>query len=205
MKFVEMDAGSRMRTSATIPLTLAACLLAVACHAGQPPDDAAILAQVLHNPNTNGDFTVVAPLTTLSMIASTPEELANTRKYVRENLNAPTEQIDRLLAILIRKNEKPVRLELSSSRENGYVVDDDGKFDDYFKDEGGGWKRWYKENPRARGYTSVSLPAHDPVSDLILVYKGTQSDWLSGAGYLILYKYVDGRLEELGRVELWVS
>ena len=144
-------------------------------------------------------------MTTLSTLAKDDLDLAQTKKYVRENLKVQNEHIDQLIETLIQRNKRPVRLELTSSPQDGYLIDYDGKFEKYFKDDGGGWERWYEENPRARGWTRISLPAYDPKTGLVLVYQGTQSHWLAGAGYLILYRYVDGKLEELGRVMLWIS
>jgi len=195
-----------MRVSARILLILVTCLLPVACYADQALNDTAILSQVLRSPNTNANFTVVAPMTTLSTLdGETPEDLARSKKYVRESLKVEDEHIDQLVVALIQKNKKPVRLELPSAPKDGYLVDYDGKFENYFKDNGGGWERWHTENPKANGWTSVSLPAYDPQTGLILIYKGTQSHWRAGAGYLILYRYVNCQLEELGRVMLWIS
>ena len=173
------------------------------------PTDIAILSQVLHVHSEDGGFTVVAPMTTLSTlvrdIRNKPKDLNEVKRYVRKNLMAWGENIDHLLDKFIEKNKEPVKLELKSSQKDGYLIDYDGKFDRYFGDEGGGWHEWYEENPKAHGLTRVSLPAYDKKTGLVLVYKGTQGHWLAGSGFLILYKYQGGKLEEQARVTLWVS
>lgn len=198
-----------MRASAGVPLILVICLLPVACRGREMPDDMALLSQILGHPialDTRGGFTVVSPMTTLAALSrESPEDLERTQNFVRRKFKVQDKQIDRLLDALIQKNEEPVRLELTSSPEDGYVIDFDGKFTSYFEDGLGAWERWYEENPKADGLTQVSLPAVDPRTGLVLVYMGTQYHWTSGAGYLILYRYADGKLQELERVMLWIS
>ena len=101
------------------------------------------------------------------------------------------------------KNKKSSRLSLKSDPSRGYVIDYDGKFRRYFEKGEGGWKQFYKENPNAHGRISISLPAFDEKSGLVLVYKGTWDNWRLGRGYLILYKYKDGKLKEVKRIEIW--
>ena len=167
--------------------------------------DNAILDQILQQ-EFKGGFTVVDPLTTLSTLKKEkPEDLARSREYVKAQLKIEGYDIGPLFDRLIKKNLKPVRLSLKSSPEKGYLIDYDGKFESYFKSDGGGWEKWHKENPMTQGWTRVSLPAHDNKVGIVLVYLGTQYDWLAGSGYLIAYKYTDGKLKELGRVMLWIS
>ena len=85
------------------------------------------------------------------------------------------------------------------------MIDFDGKYKKYFKNDGGGWEKWYKENPKAHGSTTVSLPVYDRKTGCVLEYKGTQSHWLAGSGWVILYKYEKGELKEINRVMLWIS
>lgn len=197
---------TNMRVCVTILVIVVTCLLPVVSCADQATNDTAILSEVLRHPDTNGNFTVVAPMTTLStLIGDDPEDLEQSKKYVIDNLKVEGKHVADLFKRLIDKNKTPVRLELPSSPKDGYLIDYDGKFDKYFIDDGGGWDHWYKENPKAMGWTRVSLPAYDPKTNLVLIYKGTQSHWLAGAGHLILYKYQNGKLRELGRLMLWIS
>jgi hypothetical protein len=193
----------------TLAVSLALLAFFVACQSEDVKandQDNAILAQVLQRKYEDGGFTVVAPMTTISTLArEEPEDMAKTKKYVKDKLRVEGYDIGPLLDKLIEKNRKPVRLSLKSSPERGYLVDYDGKFQKYFEKDGGGWEKWYRENPMAHGLTRVSLPVHDEQAGIVLVYMGTQSHWLAGAGYLVAYEYGDGKLKELGRVMLWIS
>jgi len=168
--------------------------------------DNALLDQILQQEFKGGAFTVVDPMADLSHLkADKPEDLARSREYVKQGIRIEGYDIGPLYDQLIQKNQKPVRLTLKSSPENGYLMDYDEKFASYFKSGGGGWEKWHKENPMTQGWTRVSLPAYDGNAGIVLVYLGTQYDWLAGSGYLIAYQYKDGKLTELGRVMLWIS
>ena len=117
----------------------------------------------------------------------------------------PGHETGALLGELKKRNRKPSRLLLASSPANGYVIDYDGTFAKYFDRDQGGWEKWYKDNPLAHGYTQVSLPAYDDGTGLVLIYVGTQTHRLAGAGYLLLYQLDHDRLDELARVMLWIS
>jgi hypothetical protein len=161
----------------------------------------AVLAQVLQLQHKDGGFTVVNPVTAFGRRTSSAASIKNT---VENGLRIEGYDIDPLLDKLIEKNKGRTRLSLKSSPENGYIVDYDGKFEKYFEENGGGWKKLYKENPAARGLTRISLPAYDEQAGIVLVYIGRQSARLAGAGYIVAYRYEDGKLKELGRVMLWI-
>lgn len=168
--------------------------------------DDIFLAEVLHRNYEDGGFTVVAPMTTIStLVRKESSNKTDKWKYIVKNLKIKGYNIVPLLEKLIRRNKKSVKISLKSSPEDGYIIDSNGRFRKYFKKDGGGWEKWYLENPKAHGYTRISLPVHDVKSGIILVYKGTQSHWLNGAGYLIAYTYEGENIKELGRVILWIS
>ncbi len=162
----------------------------------------AILAQVLQRQNEDGGFTVVSPTTAFGR---REPNAANIKKNVKDKIRIEGYDIGPLVDKLIEKNKERIPLSLKSSPEKGYIVDYDGKFKKYFDEGGGGWEKWYKDNPSARGYTRVSLPAYDEQAGVVLVYIGRQSHRLAGAGYIVAYRYEDGQLKELGRVMLWIS
>jgi hypothetical protein len=165
-------------------------------------DDTAILSQVLRWPNTSGNFCVIGPMTGLWPVEPewAGEQLI---ARVRSPEKVKRKHVDHLLERLMARNKKPARLTLTSSPKDGYLIDYGGKFGKYFRDGGGGWDRWFKENPKAHGSARVSLPAYDPKTGLVLIYMSVTIDGRGGWGDLILYKYRDGELEELGRVLLW--
>lgn len=166
-----------------------------------------ILSLVLKRSFTDGGYMVVHPETTLSHFwgSDDPKEIARSKRNIVVGLQTNDIIAAKLVDRLFERNQKPVRLTLKSSPKDGYVIDFDGKYANYFGKNGGGWEKWHKENPQAHGMTRVSLPAYDQKSGLVLVYSGTQSDWLAGFGSVVLYKYDKGALKEIKTVPLWVS
>lgn len=165
-----------------------------------------ILTLVLKRSYTDGGYTIVAPETGWShMRSDNPEEMRQTKKYIAEHLQTYGVAAAKLIDRLFERNKKPVRLTIKSSPKDGYLIDFDGKYRKYFEKDGGGWEKWYKENPKAHGYTCVSLPVYDQKSGLVLVYVGTQVHWLAGSGSVILYRYKNGKLKELKEVMIWIS
>jgi hypothetical protein len=171
-----------------------------------PPTDNELLSLALYHSNKDGIYTVVAPRTSMGYGSiSNPQELAQRKKYIRENLKLSGYDPAMLIDVLFERNKEPVLLTLPSAPEKGYWIDYDSRFAGYFKTDGGGWQKWYRENPQARGWTQISLPAYDPQSGIVLFYSGGQYNYLAGAGYIIAYRYQDGALTELARVMMWIS
>lgn len=165
---------------------------------------ALVLKQVVHGRGVGG-YTVVRPDTHLRHAdPKDPDDVDQAKKYVREHLQTDGVDIAKLVDRLFAHNSKPVRLSLKSSPSDGYVVDYDGKFANYFT-KGNEWDQFYKENRGALGMTRVSLPAFDPASGLLLVYVGTTFHWLNGSGWIVLYRVEKGHLKELRRVMMVIS
>lgn len=168
--------------------------------------DVAVITLVLKDSFDDGGYTVVSPETEITHFdADDSEEGKRLKKYIQRELRVKGVNINALVNQLSDRNKKPSRLSIKSSPKDGFLIDYDGKYEKYFEKDGGGWEKWYKENPKAHGNTRVSLPAYDEKNGLVLIYKGRQSHWLAGAGYIILYSYKNGELKELRRVNLWVS
>lgn len=170
------------------------------------PSDEMLIARVLERSYADGGFTVVDPETTMSHLVETWEPPALRREYLRAQLALAGFTAGPLVDSLFDKNLRSVRLSLKSDPRRGYVLDHDGRFRRYFDvDGGGGWERWYDENPTAHGYTRLSLPAYDAASGLVLIYIGTQKHWEDGAGYLKMYRLLNGRLTEVWSESVWIS
>ncbi|MHC4682130.1 MAG: hypothetical protein ACYTEK_25980 [Planctomycetota bacterium] len=149
-------------------------------------------------------YTVVGPQTTFGHVdMNDPREVEQRKKYIQENLKIEAYELSELIDLLC-ENKKSVRLSVESSRANGYVVDYEGEHDKYFKKDGGSWKKWYEDHPTATGFTHVSLPAYDPKTGIVLVYKSSISGPRFGGGGIIAYKYESGRLKQIGGVGLWI-
>jgi len=201
------------------PLILLGVVMLAAC--GGTSDrphhelDNLLLGLVLQALNTDADrYLVVDSTAELPGLAAGDDAdgLAQTQQLVREALQIQDElftiedeHLDRLVAQLVERNREPATLSLASSPPDGYVVDHDSQFARYFQENGGGWDRWYADHPGAAGRARVSLPAHDPVTGLVLVYCGIQSGWLAGSGNLYLFRYEERTLTMIGRVALWIS
>ena len=168
--------------------------------------DNEILALALMRSYQDGGYTIVAPETRLSHLdLKDTKEIQQTRNYILDNIEVEGYDLNKLLDHFFERNALSVRLSIKSSPENGYLVDYDRMYEKYFEKNGGGWEQWYKEHPKAHGWTTVSLPAYDPESKIVLLYMGTQSHWLMGSGFLIVFKYDQGTLKELKRLMLWIS
>ena len=70
---------------------------------------------------------------------------------------------------------------------------------------GGGWKKFYSDNPLARGILRVSLPAYDAKSGLIILYLTESYGRLDGVGNIIVFQYEKNEITEISRTEIWVS
>lgn len=187
---------------------LVACLLACSsCSrrdaAMSPEQENQILALVLAQPLPDGGYTVVRPRTTLSPLDL--KELKGSRDAVRQGIKIEGYDVGKLFDLLMARNREPFQLTLESSPKDGYVIDYDGKYSNYFANGGGGWEKWRQENPQAHGMTSISRPAYDPEAGVVLIYMGTQADWLAGTGGIVAFRYRDGALTRIGQVMLWIS
>jgi len=152
----------------------------------------------------DGGFRVVAPNTGLGITGHFDKRF-NLREKIRQDIKLPEQRLSFLLDRLFEKNKNAVPLSIKSNPSTGYLIDFDGKFRKYFKANGGGWDRWYKENPKAHGLTTISRPVYDIRSGMVLIYIGTQQHWLHGAGYVVLYEYKNGELIKMAETMVWVS
>lgn len=154
--------------------------------------------------NRDGGYTLVDPRTVSPADSKDPKGVMG-EMYISEHLQTNGVFVAGLVERLFERNAKPVRLTLKSSPQDGYEIDSDARYEKYFKKHGGGWEKLYKENPKVHSITTVSLPAYDQKTGLVLVYIATSSNWLAGTGCVVLYKYENGKLKELNRVTMWVA
>ena len=171
--------------------------------------DNTILALALADAYTNEDYVVVHPKAELDSVGAARLNILRTHwaVAVRPGTNMV---IGSLVDQLFERNKgsgtrQAVRLTLGSSLTNGYVVDHEGKYGNYFRNDGGSWPRLYEENPKVRGMVTVSLPAYDEKTGLVVLYKGTHEHGLQGRGEVILYRYESGKLRKLKSITLWRS
>ena len=162
-------------------------------------DDNKLLSLILEEPYVYNGYTVVRLETTIWDLNEYPNA---SNPWIVHGYDC-----EPLLRQLIEKNRQPVELTIESDLLNGYIIDKDKKFSQYFLRNGGGWRKLYKENPNVRGLTSVSLPVYDKQTNLVLVYKDVIQHYLAGEGNLIVYSLDtnNGTLQELMREMLWIA
>ena len=88
---------------------------------------------------------------------------------------------------------------------SGYVLLSQGEMSQIFSQNRDGWQLFYEQYPDAPGITTLSRVGFNKSLDQALVYVGTISHWLAGAGYYILLIKVDGSWIVDQQVMTWIS
>jgi hypothetical protein len=68
-----------------------------------------------------------------------------------------------------------------------------------------GWQLFYEQYPGTPGITTISQVGFNVNFDQALVYVGTMSHWLAGAGYFMLLNKVNGAWIVDQQVMSWIS
>lgn len=168
--------------------------------------DSALLALAVTDKFPDGGYVVVLPRADLQVVDAS--EAGAIKDWLSMPGVATNRAIRSLVDQLFERNKtsgtrQAVRLPFGSCATNGYVVDHDGKYIKYLENDGGSWARLYAENPKVRGLVSLSLPAYDEKTGLVVILKATARHGLEGWGELILYRYENNKLIKLKRVPLW--
>jgi hypothetical protein len=87
----------------------------------------------------------------------------------------------------------------------GYVLLTQVEKTGLFNQNRDGWQLFYEKYPDAPGITTLSRVGFNNALDQALVYAGTQSQWLAGAGYYLFLKKVNGTWTVLQQVMTWIS
>jgi hypothetical protein len=100
-----------------------------------------------------------------------------------------------------------VSIELPADMDLGapYVLLSQQQQSDLFSQNQDGWQIFYDQHPDAPGITNLSRPGFDPGVDQALLYIGTQSHWLAGAGYFLLLVKTNGAWKVQQQVMTWIS
>lgn len=104
------------------------------------------------------------------------KEINQTKEYIKKNLAIPDYDISPLLDALFEINRESLPIEIESDMTQGYFIDRKKQFDAYFEENGGGWVKLYKENPKVAGITTVSIPVYDKENNVLLVYEGIEHE-----------------------------
>lgn len=161
-----------------------------------------ILTHVLAHRFADGGYNVVSPRTVVAPLWGND---AGSTEARRQQITTALEQKNpaaaSMVARLYQRNAASVQLALKSDPAQGYLVDD-GSYEALFKPEGGGWKQWREQHPKAHGYIRFSRPVYDPATGLFLVYVEGR-DPVSGIGVVKMMKDDHGTITTVGVVQLW--
>ncbi|MES9878941.1 MAG: hypothetical protein ABW117_17725 [Candidatus Sedimenticola sp. 1PA] len=192
-----------------VTLIFVISLLSCASHAqsnASTAQDDEIIASVIEYLFSGRGYTVVDPVTSTKIFEANRKS-GGIRKieYINKIIQVDGYDLSLLVDRLYRRNIGQALLSIQSAPRLGYLVDYDGEFKRYFEPGGGGWDKWRKESPKARGMTRVSLPAYDEQKGIVLIYVETQLDWNAGAGYIYAMKMLGRqKVKELGRGVVWI-
>jgi hypothetical protein len=87
----------------------------------------------------------------------------------------------------------------------GYVLLTQIEKTQLFNQNRDGWQLFYEKYPDAPGITTLSRVGFNNALDQALVYAGTQSQWLAGAGYYLFLSKVNGTWTVLQQVMSWIT
>jgi hypothetical protein len=88
---------------------------------------------------------------------------------------------------------------------SGYVLLTQSEMSLIFSQNRDGWQFFYEQHPDAPGITTLSRVGFNNTLDQALVYVGTMSHWLAGAGYYVLLKKVNGSWIVDQQMMTWIS
>jgi hypothetical protein len=125
-------------------------------------------------------------------------------------------QVDYVLQNL-REVEKAIGESFKSRNDKTYPVSPDMELgveyavltqaqrNEMFNQNTSGWETFYKNYPSAPGITELSRVGFNKSFDQALVYVGTQSHYLAGAGYYVLLVKTNGAWAVSQKVMTWIS
>jgi hypothetical protein len=127
---------------------------------------------------------------------------ADTLELVRQNFRGlESSAIDSFLARNTAAQPVGADLELGSP----YNLLSQEQMSAMFSHNRDGWQLFYAQYPDAPGITSFSRAGYNDSFDQALVYAGTLSGYLAGAGYYFLLIKVDGTWLLDQKVMTWIS
>jgi hypothetical protein len=130
------------------------------------------------------------------------ENTSQTLDYVLQNMHSVTaETVDSFRL----RNDKayPIRPDLDLG--SPYTLLSQAGRNKIFSQNQSGWEIFYNRFPQAPGITTLSRAGFNSNLDQALVYIGTQSNWLAGAGYYVLLKKAGGVWSIDQQVMAWIS
>jgi hypothetical protein len=86
-----------------------------------------------------------------------------------------------------------------------YTLLTQDQMNQFFNQNQDGWQLFYEKYPGSPGITTISQVGFNLTFDQALVYVGTMSHWLAGAGYFVLLVKVNGTWVVDQQVMSWIS
>jgi hypothetical protein len=162
-------------------------------------EEQAVYAALLRNLYSASSY-VIMVLTATGPVGV--EDTASTLDHIVQNMHAV--DLETADSFRVRNDAVyPVRPDMDLG--SGYVLLSQGEMSQIFSQNRDGWQLFYEQNPDAPGITTLSRVGFNKSLDQALVYVGTISHWLAGAGYYILLKKVDGSWIVDQQVMTWIS
>jgi hypothetical protein len=115
-------------------------------------------------------------------------------------------QVDPLTAESFRlRNDSEHPLHAKMDLGSTYVLLSQTEMAQIFSQNQDGWQLFYEQYPDAPGITTLSRVGFNTTLDQALVYIGTMSHYLAGAGYYVLLNKVNGVWLVDQQVMTWIS
>jgi hypothetical protein len=162
-------------------------------------EEQAVYAFLLPKMYQNRGYVIMAATATS---AAGLDNTTQTLDYVLQNMHdVASETVDSFRA----RNETshPIRKDMDLG--SPYTLLTQATRNQIFGQNQSGWDIFYNRYPQAPGITTLSRVGFNAAFDQALVYIGTQSNWLAGAGYYVLLKKGDAGWGIDQQVMTWVS
>lgn len=159
----------------------------------------AVYAALLHSLYSSSNFVI------MDTTATSPGGVEDTSSII-DNILQNMHGVDAVTgdSFRVRNNASyPVspRMDLGTP----YVLLTRDQMTRLFNQNQDGWQLFYEQYPGALGITTISQVGFNASFDQALVYVGTMSHWLAGAGYFVLLNKVNGAWVVDQQVMSWIS
>lgn len=130
------------------------------------------------------------------------EDTSRTLEFVLQNIHAvETKTIENFTNANIPASPIQTGMQIEAD----YTLLSQYGYSQIFSQNQSGWEIFYNHYPNTPGLTTLSHAGFNNTFDQALVYIGTQSNWLAGAGYYLLMKKVEGNWMIDQQVMVWIS
>ena len=162
-------------------------------------EEQAVYASLLPKMYRNRGYVIMA---TTATGATGVDNTAQTLDYILQNLHGvASETVDSFRS----RNDAAYPIRPDMDLGSPYTLLSQAGRNRIFGQNQSGWEIFYNRYPQAPGITTLSRVGFNASFDQALVYIGTQSNWLAGAGYYVLLKKADGAWSIDQQVMAWIS